>query len=62
VIDYTILVRLTPKEQEVAALIRQGLTNPQIAAQLCVSRETVKTHVSNILSKQGVTRRREIKP
>jgi DNA-binding CsgD family transcriptional regulator len=50
---------LTQREHEVLGLIRQGLTNPQIAERLSISLETVKHHVSEILSKLGVSDRHE---
>lgn len=50
---------LTPREHEVLALLVRGLNNPQIAAELYVSEATVKTHVSNILSKLGAATRTE---
>jgi NarL family two-component system response regulator LiaR len=42
---------LTPRELEVLSLIAQGMSNRQIAEHLVLSPKTVKTHVSNILSK-----------
>jgi NarL family two-component system response regulator LiaR len=50
---------LTPREQEVLALMVEGLNNPDIAERLVVSRSTAKAHVSNILSKLGVSNRAE---
>ncbi|HLF27199.1 MAG TPA: LuxR C-terminal-related transcriptional regulator [Anaerolineae bacterium] len=52
---------LTPREREVAELIARGYTNPQIASALTITRETTKTHVSNILSKLGVSSRNEVR-
>jgi NarL family two-component system response regulator LiaR len=48
---------LTPREQEVLRLIAQGRPNKVIARDLGVSEKTVKTHVSNILGKLGLTDR-----
>jgi len=50
---------LTPREWQVLALIREGLTNEAIAAQLAIAPDTVKFHVSQILSKVGVASRQE---
>lgn len=50
---------LTEREREVLALMIEGLNNVQIAARLTVSPSTVKSHVSNILSKLGVASRTE---
>ena len=50
---------LTPREEEVLALMVEGLTNPEIAERLVVSRSTAKAHVSNILSKLGASNRTE---
>jgi DNA-binding NarL/FixJ family response regulator len=45
---------LTPREQQVARLVSEGLSNKEIAAQLCIEVATVKNHVHNILQKLDV--------
>ena len=50
---------LTERERVVLALMVEGLNNTQIAGRLTVSPSTVKSHVSNILSKLGVSSRTE---
>jgi NarL family two-component system response regulator LiaR len=50
---------LTEREHEVLALMVEGLNNTQIAGRLTVSASTIKSHVSNILSKLGVASRTE---
>ena len=51
---------LTVREGEVAALIAQGKSNGEIAAELVVSKRTVEKHIANILSKRGFTNRAQI--
>jgi NarL family two-component system response regulator LiaR len=45
---------LTSRELEILVLIGEGKTNQEIADELFIGIKTVKTHVSNILSKLGV--------
>jgi two-component system, NarL family, response regulator LiaR len=50
---------LTAREQEVLKLMADGLTNADIAQRLVIGVATVKTHVSSIISKLGVSTRTE---
>ncbi|MEV6315229.1 AAA family ATPase [Streptomyces sp. NPDC051776] len=51
---------LTDTELAVASLVAQGLSNPDVGVRLRISRRTVQTHVSNILSKLGLASRVEL--
>ncbi len=51
---------LTPTETKIAAFVEEGLSNPEIAARLLLSRRTVATHVSHILKKLDVHSRIDI--
>lgn len=53
-------VELTPREREVAALIAEGLSNAELARRLFISPKTAAVHVSNILTKLGMTGRAEV--
>jgi DNA-binding NarL/FixJ family response regulator len=50
---------LTPRENEVWALVADGLSNPQIAERLKLSENTVKFHVQHLFTKLGVNNRTE---
>ena len=54
------LVKLTRREQEVAALVARGFTNRQIATELSISEYTVANHIANILKNLGVSSRAQI--
>jgi len=54
------LWQLTPREQEIAALVATGLTNPEISEWLSISIQTVSSHVSSILSKLEIDSREQV--
>jgi DNA-binding CsgD family transcriptional regulator len=51
---------LTPTENRVTALVADGATNAAIANQLHMSDKTVKSHLTHILTKLGITNRTEL--
>jgi DNA-binding NarL/FixJ family response regulator len=53
------LMGLSPRENDVLAMLADGLTDREIAGALTISPRTVETHVSNILHKLGVRNRAE---
>lgn len=51
---------LSHRESEVLALVREGLTNAEIANRLFLAESTIKSHISSIFSKFGVHSRKEV--
>jgi DNA-binding NarL/FixJ family response regulator len=54
------LLKFTPREQEIISAILTGCVNKEIAANLAISEDTVKRHLSNIFAKAGVSNRLEL--
>jgi DNA-binding CsgD family transcriptional regulator len=55
------LADLTAQETQVAELAGEGLTNPEIAAQMFISPRTVEWHLGNVFSKLGVASRKDLR-
>jgi DNA-binding NarL/FixJ family response regulator len=55
------VLALTSRETEVAHLAGKGLSNPEIAAELFISRKAVEYHLGNIYAKCGLTGRQELR-
>ena len=53
------IIDLTPREQEVLSLVAQGMADKEIAVELSISVNTVKSHLRNLLAKLQVSSRRE---
>jgi DNA-binding CsgD family transcriptional regulator len=51
---------LTPREQEITALVCLDYTYPEIAVQLSISPQTVKSHLRNVRLKFGATRKTDL--
>jgi DNA-binding NarL/FixJ family response regulator len=51
---------LSEREKEVLVLVAQGMTNRQIAAELVISENTVRNHLSHILDKLDLSRRSQV--
>jgi non-specific serine/threonine protein kinase len=54
------VTELSPREQQVAALLAQGLSNRRIAERLVVTERTVAAHIEHILDKLGFASRHQV--
>ncbi|MEV6286118.1 AAA family ATPase [Kribbella sp. NPDC051770] len=52
---------LTPQEQQIALLVRDGLSNPEVGARLFLSPRTVEWHLRKIFDKLGISSRRQLR-
>jgi ATP/maltotriose-dependent transcriptional regulator MalT len=57
----TSTLSLTEREHDVALLVARGLSNPEVGAQLYISRKAVEYHLANIYGKLGIKSRRELR-
>jgi DNA-binding NarL/FixJ family response regulator len=54
-------LELTDRERDVAVLVGKGFSNPEVAAELYVSRKAIEYHLRNIYGKLGITSRRGLR-
>jgi DNA-binding CsgD family transcriptional regulator len=60
-VDQAVIDDLTPQERQIALLVREGLSNPEVGAQLFLSPRTVEWHLGKIFTKLSITSRRQLR-
>jgi DNA-binding NarL/FixJ family response regulator len=59
--DKTIPADFTEREQDVVAVVRKGMTNKEIAAEMYISEKAVEDHLRNVYGKLRISSRRELR-
>ncbi|WP_394618911.1 AAA family ATPase [Lentzea sp. JNUCC 0626] len=61
VVEVAPTAKLTPQERQIALLVREGLSNPEVGAQLFLSTRTVEWHLRKVFTKLSITSRRQLR-